>query len=310
MLIDNRFFTPLWANHAAQALEQLDHLRKRNPWIIWLDVTDSTGATQFQVLPYVDKYFKKQLLKDRTLYLKEYYGARIYCEYYKNHFNLPSEEAFRCQPMDTSYLQKLDVSWNLALAPYYRFGLLTSFAHCLPLWLKGNCFFKSDMVFLPWEERNVDIGFRGSDRYNNKALGFQRIETKRALARRGVATGPVSRRKYLSELRKTKIGVSPFGAGEICFRDFEIIQAGGLLLKPDMSHCETWPDLFIENETYVPFRWDFSDFEQTINDLLSSPDKMKSIAKKAQGKYKDFFSEAGQEEFCQRFIERVRPQQS
>ncbi len=308
LLLDNRFFSSLWAKEAQKAFGLLEEIRKRVGRVIWLDVTDSTGATQFQVLPYVDRYWKKQLLKDRSLYMREFYGARIYSEYYKNRFDLPSEEAFRCQPIDPKYLSKLDLSWNLALAPYHRFGLLNSLAHRLPLWLREMCFLKSDIVFSPWGERNIDLGFRGSDRYNSKALGFQRIETKRILARRGVDTSPVPRWKYLNELFQTKIGVSPFGAGEICFRDFEIIQAGGVLLKPDMSHCETWPDLFIENETYVPFRWDFSDFHEVIDGLLRDQEKIKGIAQTAQKRYQYFLSDSGKEEFCQRFIDQVKPQ--
>lgn len=31
--------------------------------LVWLDTADSTGTCMFDVMPYVDLYFKKQLLK-------------------------------------------------------------------------------------------------------------------------------------------------------------------------------------------------------------------------------------------------------
>ena len=42
--------------------------RCRSAHLVWLDTTDSSGTTCFEVLPYVDLYAKNQLLKDRTRY--------------------------------------------------------------------------------------------------------------------------------------------------------------------------------------------------------------------------------------------------
>ena len=53
--------------------------------------------------------------------------------------------------------------------------------------------------------------------------------------------------------------LSPFGWGELCLRDYEAVLGGALLLKPDMSHLETWPDVFVPHDTYAPFDWDATD---------------------------------------------------
>ena len=42
-------------------------------------------------------------------------------------------------------------------------------------------------------------------------------------------------------MRHSRICISPFGYGEICWRDFEAILCGCLVVKPDMSHVETNP---------------------------------------------------------------------
>ena len=48
----------------------LERLNRRIETTIWFDTTDGTGTTQFQFLPYFDKYLKLQVLRDRSLYQK------------------------------------------------------------------------------------------------------------------------------------------------------------------------------------------------------------------------------------------------
>lgn len=306
LLIDNRFFTPFWKNDRAKALDTLELIRKRCFKVIWLDVTDSTGATQFQVLPFVDRYFKKQLLKDRSLYTKNFYGARIYTDYYKNHFNLPAEEVFSVEPVNGEDIPKLDVSWNLGMGPcHLRLGV-SNLLRKIPFSLKRLIPLNFAPYFYQTGRRKKDVCFRGSDQYNNKAIAFQRLEIKKQLEARNVSTKPISRWAYLRELKTTNIGISPFGAGEVCFRDFEIIMNGGLLFKADMSHLETWPDLFVNDRTYGAFKWDFSDFDQQLDRFLGNPKLREQIANTAQVRYHEAFSPKGQDDFCRRFLQLLR----
>ncbi|MCB1356728.1 MAG: glycosyltransferase family 1 protein [Maritimibacter sp.] len=54
-----------------------------------------------------------------------------------------------------------------------------------------------------------------------------------------------------------------------------------MLLKQDMSHVETLPDVFVADETYVPVRWDLADFEDKVRGLLADPDRCAQIAQNA-----------------------------
>ena len=45
---------------------------------------------------------------------------------------------------------------------------------------------------------------------------------------------------------------SPFGQGEVCYRDFEIFEFGVVMIKPSMERINTNPNPYIENETYIP----------------------------------------------------------
>ena len=68
--------------------------------------------------------------------------------------------------------------------------------------------------------------------------------------------------EYLKNLQQSKICISPFGQGEICFRDFEAMLMGTILLKPNQSIIQTTPNMFIEGETYIGCKLDWSDLEE------------------------------------------------
>jgi hypothetical protein len=98
-------------------------------------------------------------------------------------------------------------------------------------------------------------------------------------------TGIVSQNQYYQELWDSKITLSPFGWGEVCFRDFEAIIAGSLLLKPDMAHVKTWPDVYIPWETYVPVNWDGTDIIEKTETCLANDRERSRIAENAYEQY-------------------------
>ena len=49
-------------------------------------------------------------------------------------------------------------------------------------------------------------------------------------------TGTLPHKEYIEECSEVYGLLSPFGWGEICYRDFEAIMCGNILVKPDMSH--------------------------------------------------------------------------
>ena len=81
------------------------------------------------------------------------------------------------------------------------------------------------------------------------------------------------RKEYLAELGRSKMCFSPFGYGEVCWRDFEAMMTGSLLLKPDVRHLVTDPDVFIPGETYIPIAWDFSDLAEKVEYYLRNEER-------------------------------------
>jgi len=85
-------------------------------------------------------------------------------------------------------------------------------------------------------------------------------------------------------LSRAKIGVSPFGQGELCFRDFEIVQHGALLIKPNISNVRTCPNWMVPYETYIPCKLDWSDLNEIIENILNNFKNYEHIVENARQK--------------------------
>ena len=102
---------------------------------------------------------------------------------------------------------------------------------------------------------------------------------------------------YLQKIYDSKVFVSPYGQGEICFRDFELLQLGTIMIKPDMSHLNTSPNIYEDGKTYISCKYDWSDLEEKIDYVLSNynvlfPEMLLSMRKK-------FMNEYGTHNVCQ-----------
>jgi hypothetical protein len=87
---------------------------------------------------------------------------------------------------------------------------------------------------------------------------------------------------FINTMRRSMCTLSPYGMGEICFRDFEIIQFGSVMVKPDMSLVNTYPNIYIPYETYVPCALDWSDLEEKIDWIKTHPNECRDITHNAR----------------------------
>ena len=243
----------------------LKKIKAKCRMLVWLDTSDSTGTTRFQFLPYVDLYFKKQILKDRSLYFTPFWGGRIHCDYYHKMLGLSDPEVeidSDAVPLDEKYAGKIRLSWNVGCGDLFSGSGIKQITHLYNY---------ADYDFIdPAKNKSIDIHFRGSAW--SPIAGYQRKKTIEILGSvEGLNIPDVSQKiphdEYVRELQSARTVCSPFGWGEICTRDFEAFLYGAALVKPDMSHMETFPNWYVENETYIPIKWDFSDFDDFIGHL-------------------------------------------
>ena len=76
--------------------------------------------------------------------------------------------------------------------------------------------------------------------------------------------------EYIQSLYQSKMALSPFGQGEVCYRDFEISEFGVVMVKPTMERVNTHPNSYIENETYIPVNLDWSNLNEVVDYALSN----------------------------------------
>jgi hypothetical protein len=225
----------------------------------WFAPTDLRFADP--LCEHVSAYVKKQVLKDFGAYHTPTIGDTNLTDYYCRRFalQLPLTQ-FRIP----NYLeQKLFIGSNFDLSPMI---------------------FRNFKPF-QFSERSIDLHARIATQ-GTPWYGRMRQESLNAAEnlqdRFSVAcSGRISLTQYFKELRNSKMCFSPFGYGEICWRDFEAFLTGALLLKPDVSHLRLANDYFKPFETYVPISWDLSDFEEKVAYYASRPQERERIARNA-----------------------------
>ena len=236
--------------------------------LVYFDGDDDACVQWPEVLRSVDLYVKKGVFAREDDYLRSFVGKTNLTDYvWREHGVAPGPEDIPSSGvLDRTDLHKLCLGWSIALDDQID-----------ELVKKGNP--------TPVSDKSVDIVCRAkiaadwSFSFRNAVIpALEPLKTRYRLL---LPTERVSRDQYYQELRQSRICVSPLGYGEVCWRDFEAIACGCLLIKPDMSHLRSYPDLFVPGETYVPVRWDYADLAETCVHYLESEAERTRIADNA-----------------------------
>lgn len=258
-------FLQTWFDWSEQRMTELfDQIANHYPqakiiYLDWFAPTDLRYASQLS--DRLALYIKKNVLRERDAYQEQLRGDTNLTDYYSQRFGLEMDSTHR--PVPAKFWDKLCVASSFALAPDIAPRFMESF---------------------PDGERPIDvharIGLKGTPWYTRMRQEAQ--DAADALTGcRVVSGGGVSRDAYLAELRASKICFSPFGYGEICWRDYEAAFSGALLLKPDTGHVQTTPDIFQTGKTYVPLRWDLRDLQDKVRHYLSHEAERQTITRGA-----------------------------
>jgi hypothetical protein len=263
-----RFFR--WGYSDDDTASYFKRLRDHYEKIIYFEDTPDPRKIMVNAIDYADIYYKKSLLRDMSLYKKEYYSETVFGDYYHNAYGIQDDKSLISRPLREDQIKKLRLAWNLGIGQYPRTRIRQvlckrieklELIDLFPLFLghPKNYHIKKDKPNLICPMR-----FRGG--VESKAIDYQRVFFSEIAKKKQdlFMFGKVSLAHYNKEIRGAKITFSPFGLGEVCFRDFEAIINYSLLLKPDMDHLITWPDVYKKDETYIPLKWDGSDFLEKI----------------------------------------------
>ena len=105
-----------------------------------------------------------------------------------------------------------------------------------------------------------------------------------------IVKGQSSPEQFVEIMKRSRIGISPFGMGELCYRDIELIQYGCLLIKPEMDRVNTVPDFFMPMETYIPVNPDWSNLNEIVEKILGNYKEYHYIIKNARKRVVEMYS--------------------
>lgn len=135
-------------------------------------------------------------------------------------------------------------------------------------------------------DENYDWGWRNDLLYtNHRYSSFEHLAVPE-FEKYVIEMGTRPQEEYFDLLGRSKVGISPFGMGELCFRDFEFMRFGVPMIKPDMSGIRTEPDFYMENITYIPCKHDWSDLRDVVEMVLSDYDRYKKVAENARLRFR------------------------
>ena len=214
----------------AQKTIELIRTATRAP-LIYFDGDDDLCVQWPELLSCVDLYIKKHVFRDRSQYSRPMVGKSNLTNYVHQTFGVSFSHdpiAAHTDAVPTEQIPKIMAGYNLALDG----KILDLYRATEPRSIFGS-------------RRDVDIIFRGN--VPNDWMGKLReplrpaLELMRKSNRVVTPDKRVATQDYYQELTSSKICISPFGYGEICWRDFEAVLCGALLVKPDMSSRRNQP---------------------------------------------------------------------
>jgi hypothetical protein len=288
LVMVRRFIKPDYVD-----LELMRGLRAKYDRIAYFHDDAGGGIPRLEILPYVDLFYSKALFKDRSLYTRRLYGKELYSDYYHEKYGVEDPEPRERAVAAPAELGKLRLSWNIGIGDYPRGKLRqrAGVAVSMALGFRAARAFYSRKPFprdpVSRNAGTIDVHARILLAGRPSIAWQRKLILDRIAGQAEFLQGETSQARYNREVANSKIVLSPFGWGELCLRDFEAVLGGALLMKPDMSHLVTWPDVFVPNETYAPFTWDADDLVPKAREWLADREGRERVARRAYESYKD-----------------------
>ncbi|MEQ8704199.1 MAG: hypothetical protein RIC19_09790 [Phaeodactylibacter sp.] len=301
LIVDARYYEQINKGYFAPkgfTSKSLDYIKKllhnaesRGVKKVLFDSSDSALFLVPELVSYYDVILKKQIFKKAEIYTCFEEQIKMYS--WRPSLNY-SEEYIQRASLPKETISKIRVGWNIGLCDYRKFP---QFVHkYLPLGTSSILprYYRHIEQLHPQINKRVLVSYRGglkgTPKYDSHRIKL--LEKLFSLSNKnGVAFGSkIPLKHYLRELRNSKAIISPFGYGEICYRDFETLINGSLLIKPSMDHLLTYPDIYEPGKTYIATKWDFSDIENIIDDVRNHYNDYLPIIKTAQSQFDYYYN--------------------
>jgi hypothetical protein len=198
---------------------------------------------------------KEATFRDWKLNNSIFYQGRYHCYLMAKYFGLDKEHPENCKkhPIEITEedSKKIELWYN-----FIPYKMMESFIN-------------HPINFSDY--RKTDINFYGTTQYGD---GSSMVTLHRKTCLKKIKelkncvcdiSGRMNRNKYVNALTNTRVGISPWGLGEKCYRDFEVIFSGSILVKPNTHWVLDWTDSYnITNKYFIECAIDYSDLQSKV----------------------------------------------
>jgi hypothetical protein len=213
---------------------------------------------------------KNSLLKDRSLYKQ---GSKLGRHYW-------GKGDYKLEDFD-QYSDRIVLSGTNWLGTHYAGIQVQWFDYDKPKEYDVSAMFQYPSLTPVYEH-----GFPQSIHYDEfRKPGVEIINNLNCKVAKLNGGERVPLQEYYNRVFNSKIIFAPFGYGEMAPRDLEAAMFGAILVKPDTSYIDTTPNVFIDGETYIACKHDFSDLEEKINKILGNIESHYYIIENARKKF-------------------------
>lgn len=138
-------------------------------------------------------------------------------------------------------------------------------------------------IYQAYHPENYDHGVRNDTFYTqHRTAAWDQLKQMDNLL---ILMDKLPKEEYLEKMWKSKVALSPFGMGEVCFRDFELMQFGTIMIKPSMEHIQTYPNPYVRGVTYIPAKHDWSDLYDILLQVVDDADNCQQMVHNMRKKF-------------------------
>jgi hypothetical protein len=234
-----------------------DWIRERSGKVVLVDRIDGAqmGAARSYVdMPDVLGVLKSYCLRDEKE--NNRVGGRYSC------YLLTGENR---EVMQVKRLDKIRLVWGFGAVA--RYGKIKNLA-----WTTGAGLLPA--MFAGVVKRPVSAGITLHRRLA--------VDAVRRVGGFSMAGNKISSQEYFKHMLGARCAVSPWGLGEACYRDYEALWLGRVLIKPDSRHVKADPDIFADPLVCIPCKYDFSDLNEVIKNAHLTSKELKRNRKIAE----------------------------
>ena len=229
---------------------------------IAIEKRDGANISKRKVLQHTSvlKYVKQYKYKYPEFNNAACVGGRGFTRYLCNESLWESQKTLITPNQD----KKIILGWNFLhyprLAPFYDIRQFDSKSRPI------DVFFAGRIEYINGDKKSGALISEHRLRCIEKLLHIKNLKIVNIQGRQ------LNAQKYMEYMRNSKIAISPWGWGEACYRDYEAILSGCLLIKPNTDFVMSSCNIFEQKERI----WTMPDFSDLSAKIIFSIDAFNS----------------------------------